>query len=610
MKKISLILTITFLLIFVNSESFSFSIKNDFSKKEQKAAKKYQRKGDRLLRNNKTLEAINFYEKAYTLSPDDAKLNLSLAFCYYNLFCYEKSLPYFETVFKSNQISNTKLIYYLACNYQFTNQFDNAIYYYNQYLQKAIILSNPEKEKIEKNIRQCEYGKELLNNPVNVLIQPLSIDVNTNNQEYSPVFLQNSELLIYTSRRENSIGGLKRFSDNDYFEDIYISSLKLKNTSDSSMFELKFNSRTNDATAGISGDGKTIFIFKDVSGGDIYSTEINTDNSLTELTNFSVNINTPHFESSASLTSDNSTIYFVSDRKDGNFGGKDIYFSTKDSSGNWNTPQNIGNKINTNEDEISVFISFEGNKLYFSSKGHNTIGGFDIFVSEKDETGNWKSPENIGYPINTTCDDVFYSQFGQTGFYSTVNTQITNGFDIYQIEFFDIEEKDSVIVEITDTGDRFGENYNLNLGKDNYLFKNNNFNLIEDSIALVENVKDTVKKPELKFYMNIEFEFGKTEISTKSYGSLDTLSSILILNPDYKIVISGHTDNVGTFDVNQKYSEERANTIANYLITNGVSKELIQTKGFSYSKPIATNDTEEGRAKNRRVEFEFFKLEN
>ncbi|MDQ3047922.1 MAG: hypothetical protein M3R27_10270, partial [Bacteroidota bacterium] len=292
--------------------------------------------------------------------------------------------------------------------YHLNNEFDKAIVAYENYI-AAAGNKNSSKAVIEmakRKIEMCKVGKVLMANPVKLKIQNLGSSVNSAYADYSPVISADQQTLFFTSRRPETTGGQKD-SDGNNMEDIYKSDKTSTGWAKASNIGTRINTEWHEATVGASPDGQMILIYKDDMGdGNIYSTILDGDvwSSPIKLND---NINTKHWEPSAFISADGNTLYFTSDKPDG-FGGRDLYTSKKTSEGDWGKAVNMGANINTKYDEDSPFIHHNGRALSFSSSGHNTMGGFDIFTSLLSEDGSWSEPVNAGSPINTSDDDIFY----------------------------------------------------------------------------------------------------------------------------------------------------------------------------------------------------------
>ncbi|MBU46867.1 MAG: hypothetical protein CMD28_05480, partial [Flavobacteriales bacterium] len=369
-------------------------------------------------------------------------------------------------------------------------------------------------------------------------------------------------------------------------------------------------------------------------------------------------------------------VYYITDG--GYSGTKDIYFS-----GVMNIDRNIWGQgqsagvVNTKFQEGSVYIHPDARTMYFSSKGHNSLGGYDIFVSYVDDLGHWGKPINLGYPINTPYDDLFYSATasGRCAYIASNRAGGKGGLDIYKVTYCGADKimtsdsenqlmssiaslvpensvakpiifeersltvfkgrildgvtKDpiaaSIDITINKTGDIYtslysnsatgkfllslpaGENYGISVASEGYLFYSENFDLPKgDGFNMV--TKDielsNIKVGNNITLKNVFFNTGKWDVKEDSYSELDRLVVLLSDIPGLKIEISGHTDNIGTESFNELLSQRRADAVVSYLLGKGVDKNRLVAKGYGQSIPVESNDTDEGRAANRRTEFE------
>ena len=652
--------------------------KANFPKKEKelKEAKNRFSSGKKYFEMGKGMyiTALEDLLKAQAFNPNNAELNYIIGMCYLNTVQKTKSIEYFQKSLSLNaeEFEDTK--YLLAQGYQLDMKFEQAILLYNDYKKSLSPGDLTDKSKeIEKKIKECNNGIELMKNPVRVYIDNLGPQINTAYKEYSPFTNADETQLFFTSRRNNTTGGKVDENNMEYFEDIYISEKINGEWSSPKNPSSPLNSNQHDAPVGLSPDGQTLLIYKGTNGGDIYECKLK-GNSWSAPKVLNNNINTPFQEPSASMSYDGKTLYFVSDKPDG-YGGLDIYVSTKTAKGDWGKPVNIGGVLNTPYDEHGVFIHPNGKTLYFSSKGHNSMGGYDIFKSTL-ENGKWSEPENLGYPINTADNDVFFSisASGVHGYYSSVKADGYGGQDIYLITFLGpekplvnntednllailtqpvsetviektVEIKENqitilkgkvlddvtlqpigAVIEITDnaknevvasfesnsaTGKYLislpsGKNYGIAVKADGYLFHSENLNIPPTTIYQEIERDIKLKKMEVGTTIvlnNIFFDFDKSTLRDESFPELERLLKLLNDYPSLKIEISGHTDNKGTAAYNKTLSEARAKSVVDYLLGKGIKKERLTFVGYGFDKPIATNDTDEGRQMNRRTEF-------
>lgn len=488
-----------------------------------------------------------------------------------------------------------------------------------------------------------------VNDTLKVVITNPGKEINSEFPDYAPVVSADGELLIFTSRRP--VTDKEKENKKESKENIYSStySQTKKKWSKAVILGESVNEpgRHNSAIA-ISNDGQKMLLYRDdiYGNGDIWESSLhgkkwNDPEKLPEP------VNSTYHEASASYSPDGKTIYFVSDRQGGH-GGLDIWMCTKDEKGNWGKAKNLGTMINTSSDEEGVFMHPDGKTIYFSSKGHKSTGGYDIFKSVY-ENGKWTNPVNLGSYINTTEDDVYYvlTADGKTAYYSSTKTGGFGKNDIYIINYIRTEKetgpaltllKGTITDEITgdslestivikdlekneevttiysnsETGKYLvslpsGKNYGISVNSTGYLFHSENVNIPLLTAGYQEIIKDVqLKKIEVgkKITLNnIFYDFDKATLRSESISELDRLVLLMTDNPTIKIELSSHTDNVGSDEYNMTLSQARAQSVVDYLISKGISKDRLVAKGYGESVPLATNDTDEGRQQNRRTEF-------
>ena len=433
------------LLIFNCFKSFAqdveFSKENFKDKKDElKIAKNEMELGDEIMEKEAVFykNAIPHYLIAFKLNPNNALLNFKLGKCYFHSSFRSKCTSFFEKAYQLNPEVDPEILYYLGMGYHLDMQFDKAIQSFNTMI---TLFEGKDKtgivDEMKKYIRQCEYAKEEVKNPVRVKIDNVGGDINSQYPDYSPVITADESEMIFTSRRpETTGGGLDPFM-NEPFEDMYIAERINNKWGKARNMGTTVNTEGHDSNCGLSADGQKFLIYKDVNHGDVFESVL-TGTAWSTPERLNKNINTDGHESSSSYTPDGNTIYFVSD-KEGGLGGRDIYTSTKTLKGKWGEAVNLGSIINTSEDEEGIFVHPDGKTIYFSSKGHQTMGGYDVFKSVfNDSLKSWSKPENIGYPINTTDEDVFFSvsASGKHAYYSSVRADGFGEKDIYRVTFF------------------------------------------------------------------------------------------------------------------------------------------------------------------------------
>nr|MBS0036778.1 OmpA family protein [Saprospiraceae bacterium] len=363
-------------------------------------------------------------------------------------------------------------------------------------------------------------------------------------------------------------------------------------------------------------------------------------------------VNSSSWESQPNFGPDGRTFYFSSDRP-GGFGGRDIWKSEILDDGSFSDPVNLGPDINSAGNEGSPFMHPDGQTFYFKSDGHPGMGDFDLFLSRKSRDGNWLEPQNLGYPINTPYHDgaIFIDSDGKTAYMASDRLQPMEKRGIYRIFSFDLHSdaqstpvtylkafvvdaytKQPLTAEVSmvelRTGEevysgtlgssgilfsvlRAGGTYTFNASLEGYQFTSFRFEpdstataddpyLLTVELNPIDEITETDKGIVLR---NVLFEFGSHELDASSYSELDRLASYLLANDQLEVEIHGHTDNIGDPDHNMELSEHRAAEVVNYLIDKNVDPDRITGRGFGENKPVASNETEEGRAQNRRTEM-------
>ena len=388
-------------------------------------------------------EAIQHLEKAHEFNPDNAELNYMLGDCYLHTIYKAKALKYLKKAVELDPEISDDIYFKLAQAYQYNYKFKEAK---KEYYHFKVSL-DPEKlyvwdSVITKKMDECDVGIMLMANPTNGMVVNLKT-INSEYSDYAPIVTGDGRVMYFTSRRKGTTGGKTDYNDMQYYEDIYYSIKKKYRWGTPVNVGPPINTKRHDATVGISTDGQILFLYRgEKNGGDIYFS-IMKDSSWTTPKPLPAPINTQYHENSASIAYDNRTLYFISDRP-GGIGGKDIYMSVLQDDSTWSEPVNLGPTINTPYDEDGVFIHPDNRTLYFSSQGHKTMGGYDIFFSVRGKDGKWSDPQNLGYPINTPDDDVFFvtTASGEQGYYTSVRVDGTGMKDIFVINYPSTENDD------------------------------------------------------------------------------------------------------------------------------------------------------------------------
>lgn len=422
-----------------------FSKDNFSSQKEQlKEAKENLKKGEEFYKQGevKFRMALPFFMKAQEFNPNNAELNFKIGNCILHSEDKIHAWEYLKKAVDLNPKVHPEAYYQLGNAYQYDDQWDNATAAYTTYrTMYGNKLGDADIAKLNKHQQECVNGRELMKHPLRVWIDNLGDGVNSKYPDYVAVITADENTMYFTSRREGSTGNVMEEETGDFFEDVYISSKKDGKWQQAVNLGPPVNTADHNATVGLSPDGTKLVTYRgNVGGGDLFISYLE-GNKWSEPVSLGKTINSSSHESSATFSYDGKTIFFVSDRS-GGIGGRDIYYSTINEKGKYEKAVNIGPVINTIYDEEGVFMLPDGKTLYFSSKGHNTMGGFDIFKSVN-TNGIWSTPENIGYPINDADDDVFFviSASGRRGYYAATHKGGLGEKDLYMITFLGAEKQ-------------------------------------------------------------------------------------------------------------------------------------------------------------------------
>lgn len=631
----------------------------------QKMDKKYSTTSDKAIKNlekaqlsfeaRKDDEAIEYLQKAIKADPNFIEAHMFLAEVYGENKKYEQALAeakiatgispdFYKTAYYSMGFWCLKLQLY-----------DEAEQHFNYYLAYKSIPADA-KSNATLGLKSAQFAKKAVKNPVPFNPINMGADVNSELNDYLPAITADEQTLVYTRLIPRDPNGPN--VDRNKSEDFY--SCKKVNGQWSKAVNVgpPINTVGNEGAQCISADGQT-FIFTACSEYDTYpggrkgygSCDLFITKRLANGTwgipeNIGKPINTEYWDSQPSLSSDGQTLYFVSNRPGGK-GSADIWKCTKNEAGKWANLVNLGDSINTAGFEESPFIHPDNKTLYFVSDNWPGMGSRDLFLSRIKKDGNFSTPMNLGYPINSSENerDLIVSANAKTAYFSSERKGGSGGLDLYsfdlyeaarpqavtyvkgkvfnketnkgleaKFELIDLESGQMVMQASSMIGSGeflvclpVNKNYLLNVSKNGYLFASENFSLkgAANNLKSYEmNVPLTpIKAGEKVVLKNIFFETGSFKLKEESKIELQKLKSFLVLNSSVTIEIGGHTDNVGDKKSNQLLSENRAKAVYDYLILNEIAAERLTFKGFGDTMPIADNATDEGKANNRRTEF-------
>ncbi len=623
-----------------------------------------------LIYNQDFSGAIRFYRRLIQMDPTNPDFYYKLGFCYLNTegkqdsstMYLRKSLNLIQSEQNKHKkwwkkvnsltVSPQEVKFYLARAYRVNFQFDSALMILNQL--KTETKNKKFLELIDKEIGKAQTGKELTAHPLNIKVENLGQGINTEFTEHTPVFTADESELFFTSRRPLWPNSQEMY-DGEYDENIYV----VKRNADGTWGEPEpvpnINTPDHEATISLSYDGTKLFIYKSEDNGSIYYSEFR-DGEWQPPVKLGKNINTKYRETHASLSVDGKTLYFTSDRP-GGYGGLDIYRSRLQPDGTWGPAENLGPAINTPEDEEGPYIHPDNKTLYFSSKGHNTMGGYDIFKDTINQFGTWGKPVNLGYPINSEDDDVFYfpTADGKRAYFASKKGEGFGRSDIYMMYIPEARGTDVVVyraklavcegelppADILVTDYTIGQSYPVTPKNDKFIFIGTRGHKIgiEVSVNMETVYKDefTVPKdaPNILMYKTIRLDpdvpcekfaaanenegfvdpkligpngdiydkyveienilFPFNGVGTiKPNATLDTLVKYLKENPSAVIEIIGYADASGRAEYNYKLGLKRAQAVKDYLVKRGVNPDQLVAVSYGEENPIAKNRNPDG----------------
>jgi outer membrane protein OmpA-like peptidoglycan-associated protein len=524
-----------------------------------------------------------------------------------------------------------------------SGDYQNALIHFNVYLAQS---GMSEKNRIIaiKNVKNCEFALKAIENPV--LFNPVSVGntINTPDDEYWPSITADGNMLMFTrqlnpaDRQNRAVRG---------HEDFYVSHSSEHGWKEAFNAGTPLNTSQNEGAPSISSNGNYMFFTAcDRRGGvgscDIYFSFFNGDR-WSEPFNPGMPVNTSYWESQPSISADGKRLFFSSSRP-GGYGGKDLWFSTLNDQNMWDEPINLGSSVNTDGDEMSPFVHFDGKTLYFASDGRPGMGGVDLYMTRMNDDSTWTEPQNLGYPINTYNDEMglIIESGGSKAYFSSVREK-ANGKDIFyfnlhesvrpdpvaylkgkvydkvtgkllqaEYELINLSSQTVTIQSSTDENGNFlvclpsGYNYGINVKKSGYLFYSENF-MFEGQHSVVEPyikkiILSPIREGEKMKLANVFYEVDSWQLKSESISELNNLASLISENKDFVVEIGGYTDSTGTSEYNQQLSEKRARSVVNYLINKGISPERLKYKGYGDTLPVGDNKIPEGRKLNRRTE--------
>jgi outer membrane protein OmpA-like peptidoglycan-associated protein/tetratricopeptide (TPR) repeat protein len=586
------------------------------------------------------INATGLLQQAIGADKNYIDAYLALAGIYGNIKNYKSSIDNFEKAFALD--SNYTLEYKLAYSIQLAGngEFEKALQAVNELLIKKPPKNPTSLESAQKRKRSYEFAFDYAkNNPVKNYVfapQNLGSGVNSDEPEYFPTLSIDGNEFVFTRRL-------------NHFNEDFFSSTKTKDGwSNAQPLKGNINTPQNEAAQNISQDGQWLVFTannrQDSYGNfDLYISYV-TQQGWSDAKNLGGIVNSDQWDAQPCLSPDKKDLYFAS-RRFGGFGGSDIYISHLKPNGRWGEPENLGAGINTPDDDQCPFIHADNQTLFFTSNGWPGYGGNDLFFVRKSYTGTWSKPMNLGYPINTIDDEgtLFVAADGVTAYYASDRSDSRGSHDIYSfelredirpfktlwvkgkvtdkktgkgiissVELIDLANKQIFSkVQTDESGNYFmtlpvGKDYAFNVNEKGYLFYSDQFLMAErspDSVYEKNIALQPIEANASIVLKNIFFDVNKYELKSQSQVELDKLVQLLNENPSLKIEISGHTDNVGKPVDNLLLSNNRAKAVVSYLASKNIEVQRLTAKGYGETKPVAENNTEDGRAMNRRTEM-------
>jgi len=641
----------------------------------QKDSKKKFIEAEHYFLSNQFEKALPLYISVYNADTSNYNAAYRIGICYlHDPFKRERAIDFLKrasrntnTKYKEGSNKETKAhinaLYYLGFAYQLTLDLDNAIDAYTDYANIIPVENIYEFDKTQKHIDACYRAQQLLQNPRSVEIDNLGEKINTGYSEYNPCLTQEGDMMIFT--RTTFKNGAE---DKTPYNRIMQSFKDGKKWSEAKDITDLIGANGEYKTLSLSAKGDFLLLHKEsqigtlegeTDRGSIYMTYYN-DTVWSPIKKLPEPINSPAYETHASISSIGDMLYFTSNRE-GGYGGMDIYGCARYEDGTFGTPFNLGEIINTKYDEETPFL-INDSLLFFSSQGHDNMGEFDVFFSKLNENKDWTTPVNMAPPVNLTGDDLFFVPVknGQEGYYAVERHEGYKTYgrqDIYHIKLdvkdkvqsvkiagsFAMDDNNELIphVYISLVNPKTGEtlktvepnyktgqwdmtapagDYSISITADNY-------DDLDKSIHVPKGHNIEVKaefklKPKSvtsgEFYTvkAVFFDYNSAQLTRQAQQEIERLYLLMDKNPSLYIEVVGYTDSKGSASYNKKLSLKRSLAVINYLVRKGIEESRFVSSGKGAQDFVALNvnpdgtDNPEGRKLNRRVEMKIIKSDN
>lgn len=609
--------------------------------------------GNKLFNQENYRASIPYYERVLAKDPNNATALFRAGVAYLS-FDKEKASDYIYKAQKIKPKVSKDVEYWLGRVDHLNYNFDEAITHYQAYNATLKKRNDTRREEVAQLIQHSKNAKILFNSPKDIFVKNLGPTVNTQYSEHSPVISSDDKTLIFTTRANpTDIPGLdsksrnKTAADGEYYEGIVETHrIDSDNWEKPRSLSAALNSKGHDASDQLFDNDTKLLMYRSDEDGDVFVASKQAGGDWGSPTKLNSNINSKAYEGDAYITPDGLTLYFSTAKysEDGNL---DLYYSTRTAGGDWGPAKSLGNTINTKYDEDSPYISRDGKTLFFSSRGHNTMGDYDIFQSKYDSIGRkWGRPENMGYPINTPDADSYY-RLAPDGTYAYLSSYRIGGYgekDIYTISYikninvkgtvfskrdstqaipgvelvFNGTQADKTAISFRDVTKEDGtygvkvlsaRTYQVAVNKDGKNIETQEFAVpisTNDSTSIVKNFYvdyiDTSAIANSRF-AKIYFDTDKYKLRPESIVALNNTAAILKANTGVNISIEGNCDSRNTDEYNMVLGQNRADAAKNYLVKQGVASARLTTVSYGERRPAAPNDSPENMQLNRRDEF-------
>jgi outer membrane protein OmpA-like peptidoglycan-associated protein len=614
--------------------------------KNKKAAGRFE-EARRFYEYRKSNEAASLLREAIEADPEFFEAHMLLANVLEDLENYEGSVEQYQEAIRIMPDRFPPNYYNLAGSEMKLGRYEQAVRNLEKFLSYERIHPDMRKKGVHR-LANCRFAEQAVKNPVEFKPENMGESVNSPLDEYHPAISADETYLLFTRKRPRD--GMSDVGASPFEEDFYYSRKDGDVWAPARVLGPPVNSHGNEGAHCLSPDGNTLFFTAcerpDGMGScDLYFSQ-RAGNQWSAPQNLGP-LNSVFWDTQPSISADGREIIFVS-KREGTLGGGDLYQAFRNDQGRWSKPRNMGQVLNTPFDESGPYLHPDGQTLFFTSAGHPGMGGQDLFVSRRNADSTWSKPENLGYPINTSSDEehLVVNVQGNRAYYSSARPGGKGGRDLYRFELpasirprpvtylkgivtggadgkaiqaqVTVTDLKTGLLRAATRSDKVsgeflvcipsGSSYAINVSAPGHMFYSGNYTLgpelgLNDQFEASIRLNPILAGGSPIILKNIFFESGSSTLLPASQVELNKLYDFIVLNPDVKIEIGGHTDDVGGDAENLRLSESRAQSVVGYLVSKGANTSRLVAKGYGETKPVASNSTPEGRTQNRRTEF-------